>query len=109
MVFGIEPGLTDFDGTKFREMVAFGDALKHEGKFLETAPLAHDPPPARIELRGGKTLVTDGPFAESKEMIGGYSLVRVASHTEAIELAMRYPHAKWGPVEVREVMYFDPT
>jgi len=109
MVFGMEPGLTDSDGSKFREMVAFGEALKREGKFLETAPLAHDPPPARIEPHGGKTLVTDGPFAESKEMVGGYSLVRLASRAEAIELAKRYPHAKWGPIEVREVMYLDPT
>ena len=58
MVFGIEPGLTDPDGSKMREMINFGEALKREGKFLETAPLAHDTPPARI----GRTLVTDGPF-----------------------------------------------
>ncbi len=105
MVFGIEPGLTDPDGSKMREMINFGEALKREGKFLETAPLAHDTPPARI----GRTLVTDGPFAEAKEAVGGYSLVRVASRAEAIELAKRYPHAKWGPVEVREIMFFDPT
>jgi hypothetical protein len=109
MAFRMEPGLTDPDGSKMREMIGFGEALKREGKFLETAPLAQDPPPARIESRGGKALVTDGPFAEAKEVVGGYSLVRVASRTEAIELAKLYPHAKWGPVEVREIMYFDPT
>lgn len=107
--FHMEPGLTDPDGAKMREMVGYGETLKREGKFLETAPLAHDPPPARIEARGGKILVTDGPFAESKEVVGGYSLVRVASRAEAIELAVRCPHAKWSPIEVREVMYFDPT
>jgi len=51
--------------------------------------------------------VTDGPFAESKEGVGGYSVVRVAGRTEAIELAKRYPHARWGPVEVREILFFD--
>src|SRR5438067_986591 len=71
--------------------------------------LARDPPRARIEPRGGKALVTDGPFAEAKETVGGYGLVRVASRAEAIDLAKRYPHAKWGPVEVREIMFFDPT
>jgi hypothetical protein len=48
-------------------------------------------------------VILDGPFAESKEAVGGYSLVRLTSRAEAVELAKRYPHAKWGPVEVREV------
>jgi len=107
--FHMEPGLTDPDGAKMREMVGFSETLKRAGKFIETAPLAQDPPPARIEARGGKIVVTDGPFAETKEGVGGYGLVRVASRAAAIELAKRYPHAKWGPVEVREIMYFDPT
>jgi hypothetical protein len=107
--FCIEAGLSDPDGSKLREMLEFGETLKAQRKFLETAPLAHDPPPARIETRGGKTLVTDGPFAEAKEAVGGYSLVRVAGRAEAIELAKRYPHARWGPVEVREIIYFDPV
>ena len=98
----MEPGLTDPDGAKMREMIAYGEELEREGKLFETAPLAQDPPPARIETRGGKTLVTDGPFAETKDVVGGYSLVRAASRAEAIEIAKRYPHAKWGPVEVRE-------
>ncbi len=83
--------------------------LERDGKLLDTAPLAQDPPPARIEPRGGKVLVTDGPFAESKETVGGYSVVRVSNRAEAIDLATRYPHAKWGPIEVREIMFFDPT
>ena len=107
--FHMEPGLTDPGGSKMREMVGFSETLKRDGKFLETAPLAHDPPPARIARRGGRVVVTDGPFAETKEGVGGYSLVRLASRAEAIELAKRYPHAKWGPVEVREILYFDPT
>ena len=106
--FHMEPGLTDPDGAKMREMVDFSETLKRDGKFIETAPLAHDPPPARIASRRGKIVATDGPFAETKEGVGGYSLVRIASRAEAIALAKRYPHAKWGSVEVREIMYFDP-
>jgi hypothetical protein len=105
--FRVEPGLTDPDGSKVREMLAFGEALKKERKFLETAPLANDTPPARIEARDGRTLVTDGPFAEAKEAIGGYSVVRVSGRAEAIDLAKRYPHARWGQVEVREIIFFD--
>ena len=109
MVFGRERGLTDPGGSKLREMLDFGEMLKREGKFVESAPLALDPPPARIEPRPGGTLVTDGPFAEAKEVVGGYGLVRVGDRAEAIELAKRYPHAKWGPVEVRQVLFFDRT
>jgi len=104
LAFRMEPGLIDPDGSKLAEMIAFGETLKRDGKLLETAPLAKDPPPARVESRGGKTLVIDGPFAESKDAVGGYSLVRAASRAEALEIATRYPHAKWGPVEVREIL-----
>lgn len=107
--FRMEPGSTHCDGAKLQEMIAFGDTLKREGKFVETAPLAKEPPPARVETHAGRTLVIDGPFAESKEMLGGYSLVRAASRAEAIEIAKRYPHARWGPVEVRELPFLDPA
>lgn len=108
-VFRREPGLEDPDGSKLREMIAFGEELASQGTLLETAPLAAEPPPARIEVRGEKTLVTDGPFAEAKEAVGGYGVVRVAGRAQAIELAKRYPHARWGPVEVREILFFDPV
>jgi hypothetical protein len=109
LAFHMEPDLTDPDGAKMQEMIGYGETLQREGKLLETAPLAQEPPTARIEARGGKILVTDGPFAESKEAVGGYSLIRAANRAEAIEIAKRYPHAKWGPVQVREIMFFDPT
>ena len=108
-VFRREPGLDDPDGAKLREMIAFSEELASRGTLLETAPLAAEPPPVRIEVRGEKTLVTDGPFAEAKEAVGGYGVVRVAGRAEAIELAKRYPHARWGPVEVREILFFDPV
>ena len=96
-------GNIDPDGAKGREMRADGEGLVRDGRLVETAPLASDPPPARIASRRGKTLVTDGPFAETKDVVGGYSLVRATGRAEAIELAKRCPHAKWGTVEVREI------
>jgi hypothetical protein len=103
LAFQMEPGLVDPDGSKMAEMIAFGKTLAREGKLLETAPLAKDPASLRIQCRRGKTIVTDGPFAETKDMVGGYSVVRAADRAEAIEIAKRYPHAKWGPIEVREM------
>lgn len=107
--FRVDSRIEDTDRSKLREMLDFTVTLKQEGRFLETGPLAADPPPARIETRRGKILVTDGPFAEAKDLVGGYGIVRAASRAEAIEIARRYPHAKWGPVEVREIPFFDPT
>jgi hypothetical protein len=109
LAFRREPGLKP-EEAKYQEMIAFSENLRREGTVFDIAPLASDPPPARIQpARGGRTLVTDGPFAESKEGIGGYALVRTADRAHAIELATRYPHARWGPVEVREILFFDPV
>jgi hypothetical protein len=59
---------------------------------------------ARIKVSGGKRTVTDGPFSEAKEVIGGYYLIQVKSHEEAIEWASRCPGASRGGVEVRLVV-----
>lgn len=104
-----EPGLTDPDGSKYREMVGYDDALKREGKYVESSQLATEPPAARVETRGGRLLAVDGPFAETKEVAGGYYVVEAASRAEAIELAKRCPSARWGAVEVREVMEIAPS
>ena len=107
LAFRQDPGLRDPVGSKMREMIAHGRELDREGVLIETAPLAGDPPPARVAAREHKVLVTDGPFAETKDVVGGYSLVRAADRAQAIEMAKRYPAARWGDVEVREIIYFD--
>jgi len=107
LVYRMEPGLTDADGAKGREMRAFGETLVQKATLLETGRLADEEATARVETLSKKLIVTDGPFAESKEVIGGYGVVRVASREEAIDLAGRIPHARWGTVEVREILFFD--
>jgi hypothetical protein len=59
---------------------------------------------SRIKVSGGKRTVTDGPFSEAKEVIGGYYLIQVKSHEEAVEWASRCPGASRGGVEVRLVV-----
>jgi hypothetical protein len=105
--FRLDDGDCVEDGDRMKEMVAFGESLAGSGKLFETTPLAADPPPARVEVRGGAALVVDGPFAEAKEAVGGYSFVRAADAAEALAIAKRYPHARWGTVEVREILFFD--
>ena len=84
-------------------MVAYDDVLKGEGSYVESSQLELDPPGTRVRIRHGSTLVTDGPFAEAKEVAGGYYIVRAATRADAIELAKRCPHAKQGTIEVREL------
>ncbi len=108
LLLHMSPDLSDADGAKYREMVAFDEVLRREGSYVESAQLPLDPPGARIEIRGGKALVTDGPFTESKEVAGGYYIVSAADRAAAIELASRCPHARWGTIELREVMKIGP-
>jgi hypothetical protein len=84
-------------------MRAYTEGLIRAGTFLTGGRLPHDTPPAFVEVRESRTLVTDGPFAEAKEVIGGIALIQAASRAEAIEIASRAPAAEWGTVEVREV------
>lgn len=105
--FRHEEGLVDCDGTKLAEMVTFGEQLASADKLFETAPLTADPPPARVLARSGEALVVDGPFAEAKEAVGGYSIVRAENDAEALAIAKRYPHARWGPLEVRRILFLD--
>ena len=60
-----------------------------------------------VQLRGGKPVITDGPFAETKEQLGGYYVFDCKNLDEALEWAARIPSARYGTVEVRPVMEFD--
>ena len=60
-----------------------------------------------IRVRGGETLITDGPFAETKEWIAGYDLLECRDLDEAVEYASRHPMARNGRIEVREVMIWE--
>jgi hypothetical protein len=88
---------------EYADMVAYTEALQREGRYLECAGLPREARPARVEVRGGKPLVSDGPFAESKEIVGGLVLNEAADRDEAIAIAARCPHVTWGCAEVREV------
>jgi hypothetical protein len=60
-----------------------------------------------VRLRDGKRLSTDGPFAETKEQLGGYYLIEARDLDDALKVAARIPSAKWGSIEVRPIMKFD--
>lgn len=62
-----------------------------------------------VRIRNGKIMTTDGPFAETKEQLGGFYLLDCSNLDEAIELAAKIPHAVEGSIEVRPIMVFDQT
>ena len=85
----------------YERMLRFGDALREEGVLLGAQSLAPQSRATRVRVAGGKASTVDGPFAEAKEMIGGFFHVNVATHEEAVALAARCPAAEWATVEVR--------
>jgi|tagenome__1003787_1003787.scaffolds.fasta_scaffold20690033_2 hypothetical protein len=88
----------------YDESVALTHDLKSKGQFLAAAPLHPVSTATSVRVRDGRRLVTDGPFAETREYLGGYFMVEAKDLDEAIAIAGRIPGAKWGTVEVRPVV-----
>ena len=87
----------------YDRMLGFAESLKQRGVLRGVESLASLDQGARLQVRDGKARVLDGPFAEAKEMIGGFFLVDVATLDEALALAAECPAAEWCTVEVRQV------
>jgi hypothetical protein len=85
----------------YQRMVDFGQALQTEGVLVAVESLTSQAQAARVRVRNGKAQVVDGPFAEAKEMIGGFFLLNVASREQAVAIAARCPASEWATVEVR--------
>jgi hypothetical protein len=88
----------------YMESTELAHDLKAKGQFLATAPLQPVSTATTVRVRDGKRLVTDGPFAETRECLGGYYLVNANNLDEAIDIAGRIPGARVGTVEIRPVL-----
>ncbi len=86
------------------ESVALCHELHGEGRYVSAAPLHPVDTAVSVRVRGGQRVVTDGPFAETKEHLGGYFLIDVAGLDEAIEVAARIPGARRGTAEIRPIV-----
>ena len=85
------------------ESTALTHKLHQQGKYLGASPLHPVATAISVRVREGKSQVTDGPFAETREQLGGFFLIDAANLDDAIEIAGRIPGAKKGTVEVRPV------
>ena len=87
----------------YASMVRFGEDLKARGLLLASESLQSTANAVRVNISGGRAHVLDGPFAEAKEMVGGFFLLATESRAEAVEIAKQCPAAQWLTVEVRGI------
>jgi hypothetical protein len=90
----------------FNEYFAFTDDIKKSGHYIAGDALHPTHTATTVRVRNGKTSTTDGPFAETKEQLGGYYLIEAKDLNEAIQVASRIPSARFGSVEVRPIVDF---
>jgi hypothetical protein len=88
----------------YGESTQLAHTLKANGQLLATSPLQPVSTATTVQLRDGKRLVTDGPFAETREQLGGFFMVDAKNLDEAIDIAGRIPGARRGTVEIRPVV-----
>ena len=91
-------------GRLFGEYMKFTEDIKASGHYISGAPLQPVATATSVRMRNDKQLVTDGPFAETQEQLGGYYLVEARDLNEAIGISARIPSVRFGTIEVRPVM-----
>jgi hypothetical protein len=91
------------------DTVKLSEELTARGQYLGGFPLYPSSSATSVRVRDGKRLVTDGPYAETREQLGGYMLIDVTDLDEALDIAARVPLARTSTVEVRPVRDGEPT
>ena len=94
----------EIEGKKaYSAMLEFSDKLKRRGLLQLSQSLRSEEVGVRVQMRSGKRTLIDGPFAEAKEMVGGFYLLDTDDREQAIAIAAECPAAQWATVEVREL------
>lgn len=105
LIYGDEHALDETEREQcYRESVQLAHRIDSAGQYLAAAPLHPTSTATSVRVRDGKRLVTDGPFAETREQLGGYFLIDARDLDEALAIAAQIPMARRGTVEVRPVM-----
>ena len=100
------PGTIPDDAKRIAAMMKYNESLQKAGVLLALDGLHPPSMGARVSFSGGKPKVTDGPFAEAKEVLGGYWVIQVRSKEEAVEWASRCPASDNEVIEIRQVQEF---
>jgi len=105
LIYGDENGWTEAERQHcYSESTELAHELQANGQFLGASPLQPVSTATSVQVRNGKRLVTDGPFAETREQLGGYYMVEAKDLDQAIDIAGRIPGARKGTVEIRPVV-----
>ncbi|HLV01881.1 MAG TPA: YciI family protein [Acidobacteriota bacterium] len=108
LIYMNENAMTEEEYIKcYKESAQLAHDLHAKGQYLSASPLHPVSTSTSVRVREGKRLVTDGPFAETREQLGGYYLVDATDLDEAIKIAERIPVARVGTVEIRPVLEVD--
>jgi hypothetical protein len=95
----------EFD-SRMRHCLAHADDLRGQGKLRDAQILAPPATAKSVRIRNGRQMTTDGPFAETKEMIAGFNVIEADNIDEAVRMAAEFPWAQTGCVEVRPIVDF---
>lgn len=105
LIYGDENAWTESERQAcYAESTEVAHQLHAKGQFLAASPLQSVAVATSVQVRDGKRMVTDGPFAETREQLGGYFLVDAKNLDEAIDIAGRIPGARKGTVEIRPIL-----
>ncbi len=105
LIYLDEQSLSEHEREKcYQESTQLAHQLKASGQYLSASPLQPTSLATSLRIRDGKQFITDGPFAETREQLGGYYLVDASDLDEAISIATRIPMARKGTVEIRPVI-----
>ncbi len=105
LIYLDEKGLSENERAQcYGESAQYAQQLAASGKFLDASPLHPTSTATSIRIRDGRRLVTDGPFAETREQLGGFYLIEARDLDEAMEIAGQVPAGRFGTVEIRPVM-----
>ena len=108
LIYGTEGCMTEDERQACMvESLAICDELASRGKFIDASPLEPVKTATTVRVRNGQALITDGPFAETTEQLGGFYMLDLADLDEAIAVATRLPPVKKGTVEIRPVLVLD--
>lgn len=105
LIYGDEQLLSQSELEKcYQDSSQLAHEIKATGQYLAAAPLQSTAMATSVRVRAGKPMVTDGPFAETREQLGGYFLIEAKNLDEAVAIAERLPMARLGTIEIRPVV-----
>lgn len=90
------------------EVLDYREELRSSGHYIDSSPLESVRSATTIRVRNGQVSITDGPFAETREQLGGYYLITATDLNDAIRVASKMPPARLGCIEIRPLKEFDP-